>query len=87
MSADPLAWLMEIRALVYDMDGVLWRGKEVLPGLNEIFDWMDAERIPYLLATNNSMSTARRINSRSRRRWIVKSRTITETPVRPPWLS
>ncbi len=58
MSADPLAWLSEIRALVYDMDGVLWRGKEALPGLNEIFDWMDAERIPYLLATNNSMSTA-----------------------------
>lgn len=58
MSADPLAWLTEIRALVYDMDGVLWRGKEALPGLNEIFDWMDAERIPYLLATNNSMSTA-----------------------------
>jgi 4-nitrophenyl phosphatase len=56
--SDNLAWLKEIRALVFDMDGVLWRGKEALPGLNEIFDWMTAERIPYLLATNNSMSTA-----------------------------
>lgn len=55
---DDLAWLKEIRALVFDMDGVLWRGKEALPGLNAIFDWMTAERIPYLLATNNSMSTA-----------------------------
>lgn len=55
---DGLAWLKEIRALVFDMDGVLWRGKEALPGLNEIFDWMTAEQIPYLLATNNSMSTA-----------------------------
>jgi 4-nitrophenyl phosphatase len=57
--SDNLAWLKEIRALVFDMDGVLWRGKEALPGLNEIFDWMTAEQIPYLLATNNSMSTAR----------------------------
>ncbi len=56
--SDALAWLKEIRALVFDMDGVLWRGKEALPGLNEIFDWMQAENVPYLLATNNSMSTA-----------------------------
>ena len=56
--SDNLAWLKDIRALVFDMDGVLWRGKEALPGLNEIFDWMTAEQIPYLLATNNSMSTA-----------------------------
>ena len=56
--SDNLAWLKEIRALVFDMDGVLWRGKEALPGLNEIFDWMTAEQIPYLMATNNSMSTA-----------------------------
>ncbi len=38
--SDDLAWLKGIRALVFDMDGVLWRGKEALPGLNEIFDWM-----------------------------------------------
>lgn len=56
--SDPLAWLAEIRALVFDMDGVLWRGKEALPGLNAIFDWMHAEHVPYLMATNNSMSTA-----------------------------
>jgi len=55
--SDDLAWLKEIRALVFDMDGVLWRGKEALPGLKEIFAWMQAEKVPYLLATNNSMST------------------------------
>lgn len=52
-----LAWLRDIRGLVFDMDGVLWRGKETLPGVVEIFAWAHAEGIPCLLATNNSMST------------------------------
>ena len=33
--SDTLAWLSEIRALVFDMDGVLYRGPELLPGAGE----------------------------------------------------
>ncbi len=50
-------WLGDIRGLVFDMDGVLWRGKETLPGVVEFFDWARAEGLPCLMATNNSMST------------------------------
>lgn len=57
VSSASLDWLRDIRGLVFDMDGVLWRGKETLPGVVEFFDWAWAEGLPVLMATNNSMST------------------------------
>lgn len=47
----------EIDAVVLDMDGVLWRGDEPLPGITETFQWLDEAQIPYALATNNSSKT------------------------------
>ena len=44
----------EIKAAVFDMDGVLWRGDNPLPGLIELFQWLDEAEIPYALATNNA---------------------------------
>jgi len=46
--------LSAIKALVFDMDGVLWRGEEGLPGLGAMFAWLTTQAIPYALATNNS---------------------------------
>lgn len=43
-----------IAAVVTDMDGVLWRGDEPLPGLIEFFDTLRQRAIPFVLATNNS---------------------------------
>jgi 4-nitrophenyl phosphatase len=48
-----------IEAVVMDMDGVLWRGDEPLPGITEIFEWLNEHQIPYALATNNSSKTQR----------------------------
>ena len=47
----------EIAAVVMDMDGVLWRGDEALPGLVEWFEWLREGDFPYALATNNSSKT------------------------------
>lgn len=47
----------KIRAAVFDMDGVLWEGSRALDGLTDIFDWLHGQRIPYILATNNSSTT------------------------------
>lgn len=47
----------DIAAVVMDMDGVLWRGSEPLPGLQEIFQWLLESGIPFALATNNSSRT------------------------------
>ena len=39
------------------MDGVLYRGAEVLPGVKELLDALTLRERPVMLATNNSMST------------------------------
>lgn len=44
----------DIKAVITDMDGVLWRGDEPLPGLIEFFDTLRARGVPIVLATNNS---------------------------------
>jgi 4-nitrophenyl phosphatase len=49
--------LCDAEAFIFDMDGVLYRGQETLPGVVEIFDALEARSIPFLLATNNSMAT------------------------------
>lgn len=46
-----------IRAVVLDMDGVLWRGSEVLPGVTDFFAFLQHHTIPFALATNNSTKT------------------------------
>jgi 4-nitrophenyl phosphatase len=44
----------EIQGVVSDMDGVLWRGAEPLPGLAAFFGYLREAAIPFVLATNNS---------------------------------
>ncbi len=43
-----------LRGLVMDMDGVLYRGNEPVPGLVEFFAFLEETGIRYLLLTNNS---------------------------------
>ena len=49
--------LSNVGAVVADMDGVLWRGKEPLPGLRDFFDFLEKRPIPFILATNNAAGT------------------------------
>ncbi len=49
--------LAEIRHLILDMDGVLYRGSEPMPRLGELFAFLRERRIPFLLVTNNATRT------------------------------
>jgi NagD protein len=40
-----------------DMDGVIYRGSEPIPGAAEFIDYLQEERIPFLFLTNNSSYT------------------------------
>lgn len=51
--------LHEIRYLLIDMDGVLYRGKTGLPGGPELIAFLEEQGIRYLLVTNNSTLTPR----------------------------
>lgn len=44
----------QIKAVISDMDGVLWRSDTPLPGLHDFFAWVRQHDLPFALATNNS---------------------------------
>ncbi len=51
--------LADIRFLIMDMDGVLYRGNAPLPGGRELLAWLDERGVRYLMLTNNSVRTPR----------------------------
>ena len=46
-----------IGGLIIDMDGVLWHGKQALPGLQPFFSLLRDKQLPFILATNNASLT------------------------------
>ncbi len=55
--SSPASVLRPIRHLLIDMDGVLWRGDEPLPGLKRFFAFLRRHDIAFTLATNNASRT------------------------------
>jgi 4-nitrophenyl phosphatase len=53
----PAARLANVSHLIIDMDGVLWRGDEPMPGLQAFFAFLRENNIAFILATNNSSRT------------------------------
>jgi 4-nitrophenyl phosphatase len=49
--------LRAIKHLVVDMDGVLYRGMEPIPGTAEFLDFLRQRQIGFVLATNNATRT------------------------------
>lgn len=56
-AGDALGRLRQAKAWIFDMDGVLYRGTEVLPGVRELLDALTLRERQVMMATNNSMST------------------------------
>lgn len=48
---------LNIRALIIDMDGVLWHGDQAISGLCEFFQTLRKQNIRFILATNNASLT------------------------------
>lgn len=49
--------LSNVRALIIDMDGVLWHGNNPISGLVEFFKVIRQQKIRFILATNNASLT------------------------------
>lgn len=58
-----LSW---VRGMIIDMDGVLWRGDQVLPGVPELFTHLRQNDIRFVLATNNATATPSTYRERMR---------------------
>jgi 4-nitrophenyl phosphatase len=58
--------LRAIRAFIFDMDGVIYRGKNALPGAARLIARLRGAGIPYLYLTNNSTTAPRDVAERLR---------------------
>lgn len=54
----------EIKGFICDMDGVIYHGNRVLPGVPEFLQWLHDEKKEYLFLTNNSGYTPRELNQK-----------------------
>lgn len=52
-----MACLTAYRYIIIDVDGVLRRSKQALPGATEFLPWLASRGIDYRIVTNNSMAT------------------------------
>ena len=55
----------EKKGFICDMDGVIYHGNRILPGVEEFIRWLHEENKDYLFLTNNSGSTPREIGRAS----------------------
>jgi HAD superfamily hydrolase (TIGR01457 family) len=54
-----------------DLDGVVYRGEELLPGASQFVDWLDATHKKYLFLTNNSFASESQVIDKLARLGIV----------------
>ena len=52
----------EKKGFICDMDGVIYHGNRILPGVREFIDWLHTEKKEYLFLTNNSGYTRVELN-------------------------
>ena len=52
------------KGFISDMDGVLYHGNRLLPGVPEFLDWLKQEHKDYLFLTNNSNCTPKELKQR-----------------------
>ena len=57
-SAAALEKLRQVRAVLFDMDGVIYVGNRPLPGVQELLDYLDASGRRWLCITNNASLTS-----------------------------
>ena len=72
------------KGFICDMDGVIYHGNRVLPGVVEFIDWLQQEKKEYLFLTNTSGYTPRELQQKLLVLSRVSTReTISEFAFRP----
>ena len=52
------------KAFICDMDGVIYHGNRLLPGVNEFIEWLFAKKKVFLFLTNSSAKTPRELREK-----------------------
>jgi len=73
------------QGFICDMDGVIYHGNRVLPGVAEFIHWLQTEKKEFLFLTNNSGYTPRELQQKLARLGLeVRRSTSTPAPWPPP---
>ena len=64
----------EKKGFICDMDGVIYHGNRILPGVAEFIQWLHEENKEYLFLTNNSGYTPRELNQKLARMGLGSGR-------------
>ncbi|ORX88961.1 HAD-superfamily hydrolase [Basidiobolus meristosporus CBS 931.73] len=64
LHADALEKIRNKKAFICDMDGVIYRGNNLLKGVKEFVDWLKRENKKFLFLTNNSAPTPRELSEK-----------------------
>ncbi|MGO8950934.1 MAG: HAD-IIA family hydrolase [Ktedonobacterales bacterium] len=54
----------DFRAYLLDLDGVVYRGEQVLPGARELVEWLDATGKKVVYLSNNSIATPQQVEAK-----------------------
>ena len=54
----------EKKGFICDMDGVIYHGNKLLPGVSEFISWLQKEKKEFLFLTNSSASTPRELQQK-----------------------
>lgn len=57
----------KIKGFICDMDGVIYHGNRILPGVADFVAWLQKEKKEYLFLTNNSAYTPKELNQKLKR--------------------
>lgn len=56
--------ILEKKGFICDMDGVIYHGNQILPGVHEFVQWLYRENKQFLFLTNNSGKTPRELQEK-----------------------
>ena len=59
-----LAELRDKKGFISDMDGVIYHGNQILPGVREFVNWLYREKKDFLFLTNASERTPRELKQK-----------------------
>ena len=68
---------------ICDMDGVIYHGNRILPGVADFIQWLHEESKEYLFLTNNSGYTPRELQQKLARMGLDLSLIHISEPTRP----
>ncbi|RKP39153.1 N-acetylglucosamine phosphatase [Dimargaris cristalligena] len=64
MGRERLAFIRDKKGFICDMDGVIYHGDTLLPGVKEFIEWLKNEEKQFIFLTNNSAPTPRELREK-----------------------